>query len=109
LEKRFIIYLVDGSGQSEDDKNMIYFYVTSRVLMCEFFYCRSPAAITPRGMKATSPVTAKAGEQQQQQQQQREIMFPYNIGLLTSCLGFPPIKTYRSSSSEFRSLVYGSP
>ncbi|CAM6023658.1 unnamed protein product [Sphagnum balticum] len=72
---------------------------------------RSPAVITPRGMKATSPVTASGGEhrQQQQQQQQREIMFPYNIRLLTSCLGFPPIKTYRSSSSELRSLVYGSP
>ncbi|CAK9223147.1 unnamed protein product [Sphagnum troendelagicum] len=65
---------------------------------------RSPAAITPHGMRATSPVTASGREQQQ-----REIMFPYNIRLLTSCLGFPPIKTYRSSSSEFRSLVYGSP
>jgi hypothetical protein len=73
--------------------------------MCEKVYCRSPAVITPGGMKATSPVTASGGEQQQQ----REIMFPYNIRLLTSCLGFPPIKTYRSSSSELRSLVYGSP
>ncbi|CAM6046408.1 unnamed protein product [Sphagnum compactum] len=68
---------------------------------------RSPAVITPHGMNATSPVTASGGEQQQQQH--REIMFPYNIRLLTSCLGFPPIKTYRSSSSEHRSLVYGSP
>jgi hypothetical protein len=65
---------------------------------------RSAAAITPHGMRATSPVTASGREQQQ-----REIMFPYNIRLLTSCLGFPPIKTYRSSSSELRSLVYGSP